>query len=269
MHPNPIRRWLPFLFALLPLWLSACGGFEEQRIRQLMHEKGFGTRAQGDATVETYLAGGDQVYFSLSPTIYQQPDAERLYLLTQAQTVGIDGTILIPYIGPVYVLGKTEAELASLVRTLMRPVFTFDVDVQARIINTGKIYYAFGEVAGRGIRPLMKADMTILEAVARIGWTPLANVGRVYLIRPDAENPLVMVINLHEMVHTGFTATNFRLRENDIIYVPPTFLGMVARIVERLLSPVALAVQTMLGVARIRYSWEIVTGESDRVPFRF
>ncbi len=264
-----LRRWLSLFVALLPLWLCACGGYEDKRIRELMHEKGFGTRADGNATLETYVAGGDAVEFTLSPVAWQQPDAEKLFLLTRPQAVGIDGTILIPYVGPVQVLGKTEAELAQLVKSLLRPIFPFEVDVQARVRNLGKVYYAFGETQKRGVIGLDKADLTLLEAVARIGWTDLANIGRVYLIKPDAENPLVLVVNLREMVHTGLTATNFRVKENDIIYIPPTFLGMVARIIERLLSPVALAVQTVLGVARIRWAYEVASGEVDATTLRF
>jgi hypothetical protein len=50
------------------------------------------------------------------------------------------------------------------------------------------------------------------------------------------------------------------VRENDIIYIPPTFLGMLARMIERLLQPVAVAVQTVLGIANIRWAWDTAAG---------
>jgi hypothetical protein len=253
-----VLRWLPKLALLLPC-LASCGGYEDARIRQLMHEKGFGTRAQGDATIENYLTGGDAVQFLVSPIAYSMPDAEKLFMLTLPQAPSIDGTILLPYVGPVYVLGMTERELATLVKNQYRPIFKFEIDVQARIINYGKVIYAFGETLVRGPQMLAQADMTLFQAVSRVGWTSLANVGRVYLIRPDAENPLVMVMNLREMVTTGLTATNFPVRENDIIYIPPTLLGVLARMIERLLQPVALAVQTVLGLSQIRWAWYTTT----------
>ncbi len=111
--------------------------------------------------------------------------------------------------------------------------------------------------------------MTILKAVARIGWTGLANLSRVFLIRPDAEHPLQVEIDLHEMITTGYTARNVRIRENDIIYIPPTFLGLIARILERALSPVRVAVQAMLGIAQFRNGYDVATGRSNSIFFRF
>lgn len=262
-----LRCVLTPVLLLLLLCLASCGGYEDARIRQLMHEKGFGTRAQGNATVENYLTGGDAVQFVISSLAYQSPDSEKLFLLTMPQAPSIDGTILLPYVGPVYVLGMTEKELATLIKNQYRPIFKMEIDVQARIRDFGKVIFAFGETSMRGPVSIAQSDMTLFAVIARIGWTQLANVGRVYLIRPDAENPLVMVMNLREMVHTGLTATNFPVRENDIIYIPPTFLGMLARMIERLLMPVAVAVQTVLGVANIRWAWYTATDQNSMYRF--
>lgn len=251
--------------------LVACGSYEEKRIRELLHEKGFGSRAQGDATVENYVSGGDSVMFLISPQSYQQPVARELARLGSPQRVSLDGKIQIPYVGPVAVLGMTEAELTTFVKGMLRPVFNFPIDLQAKIIGETKNIYAFGETARKGVIPLVMlgADTTILKATAMIGWTPLANLSRVYLIRPDAEHPLQVEIDLHEMITTGYTARNVRIRENDIIYIPPTFLGLIARILERTLSPVRVAVSAMIGVAQIRNSYDVATGRSNNLFFRF
>ncbi|MEY4672586.1 MAG: hypothetical protein RL148_370 [Planctomycetota bacterium] len=268
VQTNPITRWIPCLW-IVCLVLAACGSYEDKRLRQLTHEKGFGTRAQGDATRETYVAGGDAVQFLISPATYQQPDAERLFLLTQPQPVGIDGTILVPYIGAVQVLGKTEAELATLVRGLLRPIFSFEIDMQARVINVGKVFFATGEVQARGVIPISKADLTLFEAVMRVGWTQLANLGRVRLVRPDAENPLVMELNVREMATKGWSSRNWYVKEYDILYIPPTFLGTLSRLVERLLAPLSYAVRALFGFAAAQASYEYLTGETDTLPFYY
>jgi hypothetical protein len=261
------------VLSLASLGLSACGSFEEKRVRELMNEKGFGSRAEGDATVENYVAGGDVITFILSPPAYQDASSERLLLLMQPQPVTIDGKILIPYVGPVEVLGKTEAELASLVKSLLRPVFKFELDLQARIMFDNKNIYAFGEVGRKGVIPIRAlggSDLTLLKSVALIGWTALANLGRVYLIRPDAEHPLVVEVNFHEMITTGYTARNFRIRENDIVYIPPTFLGMIARILERLFAPLAVATRALWGVANIRMAYDYAyNGSNNSIFLRF
>ncbi|MBL8751610.1 MAG: polysaccharide biosynthesis/export family protein [Planctomycetes bacterium] len=255
---------------LLPVLLVACGSFEDKRIRELMVEKGFGTRAAGDARHENYVSGRDQIQFLVPPTALTQDGAERLAELTAVQPVGIDGTVFIPYVGPVYVLGKTEAELSTLVSTQLRSVLTFPVDVQARILfnPAAKYFYAVGEVLLRGRIPL-ETDMTLWDAMFVVNWTALANIGRVYLIRPDAEHPLIMDVNFREMVVSGVTQSNFAIRERDVLYVPPTFLGLIARLLARVLEPVRVAVVTVIGVAQIRTAYEFATGNENNVYFRF
>ncbi len=235
----------------------------------MLHEKGFGSRAEGVATEENFVTAGDLVAFIVDPGVYQQPDAAQLYLLTQPQALNLDGTILVPYIGPVSVLGLTERELSSLVRNLLSPLFAFELDIQARIRDSGKKFYVFGEMSLRGPVPLRNGDLTLIEAVSSVGWTPLANLGRVQLIRPDAENPLVVTINFWEMIWTGDTTYNLRIQNNDFIYMPPTVLGAISRFIERILAPLNAVVQSLLGLATLRQSYDVVTGKSQNLPFFF
>ena len=260
--------WSRLAIVLLGL-LASCGGYEDKRIRELLNEKGFGSRADGEATRENYLGGNDLVQFIVPPEVLMQPGAEQLSVLQASQPVGLDGTIFVPLVGPVYALGKTEADLAALVRTQLRSVLKFDVDLQARI-SGNKFFYSIGEVGLKGPLPL-RANMTLIDAMFMAKWTPLANLGRVYLIKPDAEHPLVIDVNVREMLTTGFTRANFPIEEHDILYVQPTFLGMGARFLERLLQPVALAVRTMLGAAQATFAYDVLTGEASgsRLFFRF
>ncbi len=256
------RTHLRTLLALvLGLGLLSCTTLESKRIRQLLNDKGFGTTAQGVATRENYVAGGDGVIFVIDPTILLSPGAERLAFLSVVQQVAIDGTILIPYVGPVMVLGFTEAELKAMVQERLQAFFNFEIRVTPRIVNLGKGIYAFGEVTLKGRVPFPKSDVTIMEAVAGLYPTPAANLGRVRLIRPDAQNPLVIEINFREMIMTGNTTYNILLQENDIIYIPPTWIGAFGRFIEKLLSPLGSVVQAAFGFATIRYSYDIITGD--------
>src|SRR5690606_7903445 len=100
----------------------------------LLHEKGFGTRAQGVAPTENYVAGGDYVQFVIDPIAQLTPGAEMLGLLAVPQPVAIDGTLLIPYIGPVYVLGMTESQLGAMVAEELQRTFSFSVRLYARVV---------------------------------------------------------------------------------------------------------------------------------------
>ncbi len=250
----------------LLLLATACINVEDKRLRQLLNEKGFGGRAEGNANVENYVAGRDLVGFALRPEIYQQPGAESLFLLTTPQPVGLDGTILVPHVGPVYVLGLTEREIKNLIETQLGEIFNFPITLQPRIISLGKVIYLFGEVAGPNKVPLAEADMTLFEMLATVPLTPLANWGRIQHIRPDAENPMVSVINMREMVLTGNTTYNILLQDNDIIYVPPTFFGHLTRFVEKLLLPLRVVVRSLVGWATADAAYDSVVNDE---PFFF
>lgn len=264
-----LHRALRLLLWSTLLGFTACGSYEDKRIRELLVEKGFGARASGDATRENYIGGRDFVQFLVKPELLANPAYARLAELTVRQPVAIDGTIFVPYVGPVYVLGKTEAEAAAIVnQQLVMAGLPSSPDVQARIVVSVKWFYAIGEVAQKGPRPL-DTDLTFFDAMFSVGWTPLANLGRVWLIRPDAEHPLVVDLNFREMITTGRTLANIPLRERDILYVPPTFLGLVARLLERLLTPLGLAVQSVFSLAQAQASYEVLTGQRDYIYFRY
>ncbi len=263
---NPRSRRALVALGLLALLFASCTSIEEKRIRQLLHEKGFGTRADGVATAENYVAGGDSVQFIIDPSVYLLPGHEQLFLLTRPQPVQIDGTIFIPYIGPVYVLGMKETSLSEFVTALLDGVFASPIRVQARIISLGKGFFMFGEVlkAARYV-PLVDADLTLLEVIARAPVTDLANLGRVKVIKPDAQDPLVVVVNVREMIETGNTTYNLRIDNNDIIYIPPTWLGYIARFLEKLLLPITVTVRAMFGFATFYGTYDYLSGGSSSV----
>ena len=268
MNPDFPMRPLCFLLLAMLVGLAGCGSYEDKRIHELLVEKGFGTRASGDASRENYIGGRDLVQFTVPVELLTNTATARLAELTAPQPVGLDGTIYCPHVGPVYVLGKTEAEAAALLNQQLAAVLGDTPEVQARIIESGKWFYAYGEVALKGQVPL-EPDLTLFDAMNMVRWTPLANLGRVQLIRPDAEHPLVVDINFREMVTTGLMRGNIGIRERDILYVPPTFFGLVARLLERLLTPLGLAVQSVLGLAQAQTSYQVLTGDRNAIYFRY
>ncbi len=261
----PVRPRLPGkqVWGLLLLTLlSACSSVEDKRIRELLHEKGFGTRAQGVAPTENYIAGGDVVQFLLDPIAQMTPGAEMLSLLSVPQPIGIDGTLLVPYIGPIPVLGLTEAELAAMVMEQLQVTFKFKVKLLARVVvNAGKSIYVFGEAGPRRV-PLLKPDLTLIDFMTTISWSVLANLGRIRVTRPDAENPLQIEINMREMIDTGITKYNIRLQENDFIYVPPTFFGSITRFLQKLLEPLRVIVASLFGLATVELTYDVLTNRS-------
>ena len=70
-----------------------------------------------------------------------------------------------------------------------------------------------------------------------------------------------MEINFREMILTGNTTYNVLIQDNDIIYIPPTFIGMITRFIEKLLQPLNVVVGGLFGLASARWSYEVLTSD--------
>lgn len=76
---------------------------------------------------------GSKVHFVVDPTLLVIPGAEQLALLTEPQRVQRDGTIFVPFVGPVYVNGLTRDEISDLVTSSLQEKFAFELKVWARL----------------------------------------------------------------------------------------------------------------------------------------
>ena len=122
---------------------------------------------------ESKLVPGDVIRLS----IWREPD------LTGEFLVQVDGTAVLPKVGPVHVTGYTPSVLKTHLieeysRTLRNPSIT--VIVLRRILISG-------EVVREGVYPV-DPTMSLVEALALAGGpTPTAKSDRVILIRRDSE----------------------------------------------------------------------------------
>ncbi len=260
------RVLLGLLVAAFPSIPAGCGSIPDKRVQELLVRQGFGRRAEGDAQVENYASIGDTIQFYVSPSLLTNPSYADLYLLVAGpQPVAVDGTIFIPNVGPVMVLGLSEKAIGALVSEQLQTLYTAPIEVQARIISGAKFFFMFGEVIAPGIRPF-RGDLTILDVFALFPVTKMANLGRIRLIRADPRNPLIVTINLRHIVTEGITTYNLNIRENDIIYVPPTFFGTIARFAEKLLLPLSTIVGALFQGVQLQWQYQFLTG---RRPFFF
>ncbi len=242
--------------------LPSCSTIPDKRIQELLVRKGFGKRAEGDAQVENYATTGSQIQFWVDPAILQlEAYFELQVLVSGPQAVGVDGQIYVPGYGTIYVLGLTESRIASLISERLQARYEQPIRVEARILDSPKYFYMFGETAP-GAREFL-GDLTILDVFALNQILPLANIGKIRLVRPDPESPLVVSINVRDMVLYGYTTYNLNIKENDIIYVPPTFFGSISRFIERLTAPLTTLVAATFQASSIRYQYQVLRGERD------
>jgi protein involved in polysaccharide export with SLBB domain len=232
----PISYFL-VLSLLTSLVLPSCNSAPDKRLLQYMNTSGFGNRYVGNAEEENYVSIGDTVrlFDSLHPNE-----------LTASQRVDIDGTIMVPEIGAVVVAGNTRSELEALLTEKYSQYYD-ETDIKVSIRTKGKKYFVFGEVRMEG-EVRFNGDMTIFEAVMRaVPDKATANLGRVRLIRADPVDPLIIPINVADMIETGDSSFNIAVHERDIIFVPPTMLARIGYFVNDLLAPFNIVLSGISG----------------------
>ena len=75
---------------------------------------------------------GDRVVGIVGRALLNQPGAEQLVHLTHWQRIGESGTIHVPYVGSVRVLGRTTREATDLVIARLQPLFNLDLQITLR-----------------------------------------------------------------------------------------------------------------------------------------
>lgn len=208
----------------------------DKRVLQYLNQQGFGKRYTGNAQEQNYVTIGDSIQFvdTFNPEV------------RGTEVVDIDGTIVVPEAGTVFVAGMTRSELESYLTQKLSPYFV-ETDVKVLIrTGGGKVYYVLGEIQAEGIKQY-RGDTTLFEAVLAAGPAPYtANLGRIQLIRADPRDPLILTLNMQRMLETGDSTFNVQIREYDIIYVPPTFLKQIADLISSILVPILSPLRAVL-----------------------
>lgn len=214
--------------AALAVALCSCASTApDKRLLQYLNDDGFGNRYTGNAEEQNYVTIGD----TISITDAYHPD------LTTSQQVDVDGTIVLREIGAVHVAGQTRSELEAFLMQKYAPYYEM-LDIDVMLGTGGKFFFIFGEVRTEG-KQVFPGDLTVFEAVMdAMPDDRSANLGRVRVIRADPRDPLIIYVNMAEMLEVGDSTFNIHIQERDIIVVPPTFLAELGYFLTKLLFPV-------------------------------
>ncbi|MHC4862382.1 MAG: polysaccharide biosynthesis/export family protein, partial [Planctomycetota bacterium] len=186
-------------------------------------------------------------------TVEEHPD------LTSEMTVRPDGHISLPLLGDIHVWGKSVEEVRREIQEGYDR-YLKNGSVSVRITGfKSKFVYVYGEVVRPGAYPYTGCD-TVVDVLARAGtlnWRAAPN--RIQITRGDPSNPTVLDVRLGDIVIDDEDVTNYHLHQNDIVWVPPTFLVQVGDVVRQitwpftwLLSPLNGAYVDYLAVQEIR-----------------
>lgn len=226
-------------FGLLAFVLSACSATvsPDRRILQHLNTYGYGKAYAGNFLEESYATIGDTVKY----TDKNHPDE-----IDGSQVVQPDGTITVQEIGTVHVAGLTRSEISAFLSERVSLYYTDSADIAVTISARNKQYFIMGEVGSEGAQPLA-GELNVFDAILKARPEKnSANLGRVRLIRMDPVDPLIIPINFNDMLR-GDSTYNVSIRENDIIYVPPTMLAQFAYFLDDLLFPVKQVIRGLGG----------------------
>lgn len=185
-------------------------------------ESGIGV---GDQLVVTIWEAGPGGLFS-SAVIPGQPSTGASSVTLPAQVVGRDGRISVPYAGSIRVLGKTTAQVQSVIVGALRGKALQPQALVTRPVQGSSSVTVTGDAVGNAVLPLSPKGQRILEIIAQAGGirgiapdtvVNLSRGGRTVRVRFDR-----IVNDPHE---------NIDVRPNDVVTVnrdPRVFIALGA-----------------------------------------
>jgi polysaccharide export outer membrane protein len=128
-----------------------------------------------------------------------------------------DSTIKVPLIGYIQVVGLTMGELENLMEEKLSYHYK-DPFVIARIEN--KRIFVFNSGNAAAIYQLQNQNTSLFEVLAGTGGVPInSNASRIKVIRGNAKNPEIYLINLSKI--EGISDANMIMQAGDIVYIDP------------------------------------------------
>ncbi|MFA6884686.1 MAG: polysaccharide biosynthesis/export family protein [Paludibacteraceae bacterium] len=145
-------------------------------------------------------------------------DALELFKGTDVYRVYTDGTVDLPYLDSIKIVGMTLQEVKL---TLQEHLKAFIVDAEVIVSLSNNYFYMFGE-GGNGAIKLYKEKITIYQALAMAGG--IKKVGsrkNVYLMRKD-ENGVTQTKTFDIRPKSIIGSEYYYIQPNDILYIPPS-----------------------------------------------
>ena len=139
--------------------------------------------------------------------------------------VELDGTVQIPFVGPVPVAGMNVQEAREVIKRALDNYLT-DASVTVKLVNN--YVSIIGEVQRPGRYPIYKGQMNIFQALAMAGdMSSYGNRHKVKLIRQTVDETITKEFDLTD--ENVLDTEYFYVLPNDVIYVQPMkgkFWGM-------------------------------------------
>jgi polysaccharide biosynthesis/export protein len=139
--------------------------------------------------------------------------------ISRTLPVRADGMISLPLLNDVQAAGLTPAALGVEIADGLRRVM---VNPQVTVIvaesNSQRIYI-LGQVLRGGAYPLIPS-LTVVQALSNAGFTPFANLKKIYIVRVENGRKEILAANFKEAVSRHNLQKDVTLKPGDTIVVP-------------------------------------------------
>ncbi|HXY13198.1 MAG TPA: polysaccharide biosynthesis/export family protein [Terriglobales bacterium] len=175
--------------------------------------------AGNDAPQPTKPATVDPNY-SIAPEDVLIIDVWKEPEISRTVPVRRDGKISLPLLNDLQAAGLTPTQLGSEITEKLRAnIIHPQVTVIVAQMSSLRIYI-LGQVTRGGAYPLVP-DMTVMQALSIAGgFTPFANLKKIYVMRAENGTDKIFPVNYREVIRGRQMEQNIRLKPGDTIVVP-------------------------------------------------
>lgn len=158
--------------------------------------------------------------YSIAPEDVLTIDVWKEPEISRTVPVRRDGKISLPLLNDLQAAGLTPTQLgAEIVEKLRATIVHPQVTVIVAQMSSPRIYI-LGQVTRGGAYPLVP-DMTVMQALSIAGgFTPYANLKKIYVMRSENGTDKIFPMNYKEVIGGRKPEQNIRLKPGDTIVVP-------------------------------------------------
>jgi protein involved in polysaccharide export with SLBB domain len=197
---------------------------------------------------DSLSAIAEDVKYTLGPNDVIEIEVRRHPEFSGRYTINSEGKIEYKFVGDIIVNELTKAELKEqLTNILSQYLIEPEVDVTIAAYLS-KVFYVVGEVGRPGKFYMRGNTVTVREALVQAGLPQgTAAMRRSRLITPDNKGKNnYLKVDVCKLIYEGDLKQNLEMEPGDVLYVPPTTMTKIIRVV----SPVTGLTGQAAGVAR-------------------
>jgi polysaccharide biosynthesis/export protein len=214
-----MTRWL-YLGAFISLVSPSVSVRAQGQVRNDIKSDSAKVLTARDVSSQPAKAATEDPNYSIAPEDVLTIDVWKEPEISRTVPVRRDGKISLPLLNDLQAAGLTPTQLgAEIVEKLRATIVHPQVTVIVAQMSSLRIYI-LGQVTRAGAYPLVP-DMTVMQALSIAGgFTPYANLKKIYVMRSENGASKIFPMNYKEVVSGHKPQQNIPLKPGDTIVVP-------------------------------------------------